>query len=70
MIQGKYRYIPARKEWMALIIETDAQGETHVLDAGCELTEEAVQEWIALAIRNKPWIKGNPPAPDMYDRKH
>jgi hypothetical protein len=69
-LQGKYQYIPRRGEWMAVIFEKDDDGSTHILDVGCEATEVAIQKWISDAIRDKPWIKGNPAVPDMYDRTH
>jgi len=66
MLQGKYLWIDERKEFVAVIYDTDEPNI--VLTTGSEMTVKEIVTWMQLAMDNEPWIPGNPPAPDMYDR--
>lgn len=64
--EAKYLYHNERVEWVAVIY--DDEEPNVILDIGCEMTETAIEDWITLALKNEPWVPGNPAAPDMYDR--
>ena len=66
MLQGKYIWHNERKEYIAIVYDTEEPDI--VLSIGCEMTEPAIEDWVQLAMDNEPWIAGNPAAPDMYDR--
>jgi len=66
MLQGKYIWHDERKEYIAMVY--DLEEPDIVLSIGCEMTVSAIEAWMQLAMDNEPWIKGNPAAPDMYDR--
>ena len=66
MLQGKYYWHNERKEYIAIVYDTEEPDIT--LSIGCEMTVTAIESWMQLAMDNEPWIKDNPPAPDMYDR--
>ena len=66
MLQGAYIWDNDRKEYIAIVYDTEEPEIT--LSIGCEMTISEIEKWMQLAIDNEPWIEGNQPAPDMYDR--
>lgn len=66
MLQGKYLWYDERKEYIAVVYDTEEPDI--VLSIGCEMTVREIENWMQLAMDNEPWIEGNLPAPDMYDR--
>lgn len=66
MLEGKYLWHYECKEFIAIIY--DDEEPNIVLSMGHEMTKNAIEEWMQLAMDNEPWIEGNPAAPDMYDR--
>jgi hypothetical protein len=71
----QYAYSKRRKgllrrvEWIGVVYEV-IEGGKIVLDIGVELNEEDIRKWCKEAISNQPWIEGNPPTPDWYDRRN
>lgn len=52
MIAVRYRYMEDRFEWVAVIYDLDEP--ENLLTLGCEMTFNALENWIDLALTNEP----------------
>lgn len=67
-IRSKYGYRAGKGDWLGVVYRQQPGGRTLVLTLGVETSKAAIRDWCRLAMKNRPWETGRPPAPDAVDR--